>query len=258
LDLSYSYAQSSHNNGNVTTQTNNAASGRTQTYTYDSLDRLLTAQASATSGGDCWGQNFGNNATPPTLAADALANLFYSTSTKCNSPEPRFTADTSTNRFTGTGISYDSAGDMTQDTAYTYTYDAENRITTASGMSGGPYCYAYDFQGARVMKSHASGGSCTGSVTVDRLYWRPTSGDSIADGWERKHDELQLAGICFLCWAAHRSVYAVNQHGPILLRRSSGQHPSGDRFKRIALLQGGLSALWDRGHTFRVFRLLLD
>ena len=116
------------------------------------------------------------------MAADALANLFYTSTTKCSSPAPQYTVSTShNNQFTGTGISYDSDGDMTQDTAFTYTYDAENRIITASGMSGGPYCYTYDGNGLRVMKAHASGGSCTGTVTVDMLYWRNVAGNTIAE-----------------------------------------------------------------------------
>jgi RHS repeat-associated protein len=178
LNLAYSFV--SGNNGNIATQTNNATSGRTQTYTYDSLNRLLTAQATATSGGDCWGQSFGNGGPPPTMATDALANLFYSTATKCSAPQPRFTVNAN-NQFTGTGISYDLAGDMTADTAYSYTYDAENRIITASGMAGGPYCYTYDGNGLRVKKAHASGGSCTGTVTVDMLYWRNIAGSTIAE-----------------------------------------------------------------------------
>jgi hypothetical protein len=101
--------------------------GITSKYSYDPLNRLLTAQTQATSGADCWGQEFGNNATPPTLAADALANLFYATSTKCSSPEPRYTVNSS-NQFTDTGISYDLAGDMTAHTVNSYTYDGENRI----------------------------------------------------------------------------------------------------------------------------------
>ena len=58
LNLSYSYV--SGNNGNIGQQTNNATSGRTQNYTYDSLNRLLTAQTQAASGGDCWGQSQGH------------------------------------------------------------------------------------------------------------------------------------------------------------------------------------------------------
>ena len=180
LNLTYSYV--SGNNGNISQQTNNATNGRTQNYTYDPLNRLLTAQTQATSGGDCWGQSFGNNGPPPTLAADALANLFYTTATQCSAPQPRFTMNTNNNdQFTGTGIGYDSDGDMTADTAYTYTYDAENRISTVSGMAGGPYCYTYDVFGVRVMKSHANGGSCTGTLTVDMLYWRDIAGDTIAE-----------------------------------------------------------------------------
>ena len=48
-------------------------------------------------------------------------------------------------------------------------------------MSGGPYCYTYDGNGVRVAKSNANGGSCTGSPTVDVLYWRTPSGDAIAE-----------------------------------------------------------------------------
>jgi RHS repeat-associated protein len=180
LNLSFSYFTG--NNGDIARQTNNVSSGRTQSYTYDSLDRLLTTQTQAASGGDCWGQSFGNNGPPPTLAADALANLFYATATQCSAPQPRFTMNTSNNdQFTGTGIGYDPDGDMTADTVYNYTYDAEHRISTASGMAGGPYCYTYDVYGVRVMKSHASGGSCTGTVTVDMLYWRDNSGYTIAE-----------------------------------------------------------------------------
>lgn len=178
LDIAYGYA--SGNNGNIATQTNNTTSGRTQTYTYDPLNRLLTAQAQATSSGDCWGQSFGNGGPPPTMATDALANLFYTSSIKCSSPAPQYTVG-SNNQFTGSGIGYDADGDMTQDTAYTYTYDAESRIITASGMANGPYCYKYDGNGMRVLKAHASGGSCTGTVTVDMLYWRDISGNAIAE-----------------------------------------------------------------------------
>jgi RHS repeat-associated protein len=116
------------------------------------------------------------------MATDALANLFYTSSIKCSSPAPQYTMNTgNNNQFTGTGISDDSAGDMTADTAYTYTYDAENRIITASGMTGGPYCYTYDGNGLRVRKAHASGGSCTGTPTVDVLYWRNIAGNTIAE-----------------------------------------------------------------------------
>lgn len=115
---------------------------------------------------------------PVTLATDALANLTYTSSSKCSSPAPQYTVNTD-NQFTGTGFGYDSSGDMTGDGVYSYTYDAENRIITASGMTGGPYCYTYDGDGLRVMK--ANGSTCTGSPTVDMLYWRNIAGQTIAE-----------------------------------------------------------------------------
>jgi hypothetical protein len=54
MDLSYNYGSP----GYIATQTNNLSSGHTQTYTYDALNRLLTAQSSATSGQDCWALKF--------------------------------------------------------------------------------------------------------------------------------------------------------------------------------------------------------
>ena len=46
---------------------------------------------------------------------------------------------------------------------------------------GGPYCYSYDVNGMRMMKFHANGGSCTGTVTVDMVYWRNIAGNTIAE-----------------------------------------------------------------------------
>jgi RHS repeat-associated protein len=179
LNLAYSYAQGSHNNGNIATQTNSVSSGRTQTYTYDPLNRLLSAQSSATSGADCWGESFGNNATPPTLAADTLNNLVSINQTKCSPPALSVGVDVHNQIITPTGYSYDLAGNSTADGLYSYTYDAENRILSASGMSGGPYCYTYDGNGLRVAKAH--GASCTSSPPIDVLYWRSISGDTIGE-----------------------------------------------------------------------------
>ena len=179
VNLAYGYAQGSHNNGNIATQTNNVSSGRTQTYTYDLLNRLLSAQSSATSGADCWGQSFGNNATPPTLAADTLNNLVSINQTKCSPPTLSVGVDVHNQIITPTGYSYDPVGNSTADGLYSYTYDAENRILSASGMSGGPYCYTYDGNGLRVAKAH--GASCTSSPPIDVLYWRSISGDTIGE-----------------------------------------------------------------------------
>lgn len=178
LNLSFSYAQPTYNNGNPTTQTNGVDSGRTQTYSYDNLNRVLTAQSSASSGADCWGLTFGSTSG---VADDALGNLTNSTVSKCSAWSLSVGVNSHNQITTPSGYSYDAPGNTTADGAYTYTFDAENRIIAVSGMSGGPYCYTYDGNGVRAAKSNANGGSCTGSPTVDVLYWRTPSGDAIAE-----------------------------------------------------------------------------
>jgi RHS repeat-associated protein len=189
LDLAYSYAQGTYyyNNGNITTQTNKITSGRTQTYTYDPLNRLLSAQSSATSGGDCWGQEFGNNATPPTLADDALGNLWLTTSTNCSSPAPSWSIN-GYNQITNSGFTYDNGGGNTADSNNTYSYDAENRLISAV-TGGGTYCYIYDGNGLRVAKAQPqSGYTCTDTSphapTVNKIYWRDAGGGTIAESDE--------------------------------------------------------------------------
>jgi uncharacterized protein RhaS with RHS repeats len=41
----------------------------------------------------------------------------------------------------GTAFSYDASGNVTGDGARAYTYDAENRVVSVSGLSSESYCY---------------------------------------------------------------------------------------------------------------------
>ena len=190
MDFTFAYGETSfyssgntYNNGNLVSQANNVsgASGRSQSYTYDPLNRLLTAQSAATSGGDCWGQGFGSyNATPPTLplADDALNNISSVTSLKCSSPAPNWSVN-GYNQISNSGYTYgNSGGDTADGGSYTYTYDAENHITSVV-TGGGTYCYAYDGDGYRVQKGTASS-SCS-SPSATELYWRNIGGTTTAE-----------------------------------------------------------------------------
>jgi YD repeat-containing protein len=55
---------------------------------------------------------------------------------------------TSTNRITTRGYSYDSSGNLTNDTVHTYGFNAEGRIKTVDGNTA----YVYDGEGKRVKK----------------------------------------------------------------------------------------------------------
>lgn len=158
-------------NGTVTSITNNIDNGRTQTLAYDALNRISSATSSATSGVDCWGQGF---------LPDPLANLDTVTVMQCNAGQLSVTVDANNHINSSSAYAYDAAGNMTQDgSGLTYTFDAENRLTLAGGMSGGPYCFVYDGNNLRVAKK-SSASSCS-SGTVTKIYWRSPSGDALAE-----------------------------------------------------------------------------
>jgi RHS repeat-associated protein len=142
------------NNGNVTGIVNGVDSNTTLGFSYDALNRILSALTKSSSGSDCWGQGFG---------PDAVANLTSITASQCSAGSLSASTD-GYNHLTNTGYTYDDAGDMTGDGSYTYTYDAEQRITSANSVS-----YTYDGNGFRVRKSSGT------------LYWRSLTGDVLAE-----------------------------------------------------------------------------
>jgi RHS repeat-associated protein len=64
----------------------------------------------------------------------------------------------------GLGVTYDAAGNETNDGTTAYTYDSENRIITATNSANGASSYLYDADGRRIRKTTTAGG------TVDFLY----------------------------------------------------------------------------------------
>jgi RHS repeat-associated protein len=185
LDLALSYNLTGGDNGTVTTITNNADTLRTQTLKYDPLNRILSAKSSATSGVDCWGQNFGPDGA---AADDAVANL-----TKINNgtqtPPPcifgslNAIVDANNHITADPTYAYDAPGNMTKDgsgSGWLYAFDAENRLTLATGPTGGPYCYVYDGLGLRVAKKSGTANDCSGGTFV-KLYWRSIAGNALAE-----------------------------------------------------------------------------
>jgi RHS repeat-associated protein len=151
-----------NNDANLTGITNNIVPGRSLTFInpdnttyYDPLIRILSAKTQATSGPDCWGQTFTD---------DAYGNLLSVTTSQCSGFQLSVGVDANNHIITG-GYGYDGAGNMTQDgSGFSYAYDAENRITSAAGVN-----YTYDGSGLRVKKSNGT------------LYWRGLSGNVLAE-----------------------------------------------------------------------------
>lgn len=165
LKLNYGYG-STDNNGNVQSQTITLP-GLTlsQSYTYDSLNRLLSAQE-MNGANQTWKQSYtyidqnGANGQFGNRRIDA------SNTTPNVTPAYNPTINPANNRFnSGQGYGYDNAGNLTNDPAgNTYSYDAENRQTLFNNgdvQIGGSYFY--DGDGRRVKK-------VVGSTTTVYVY----------------------------------------------------------------------------------------
>jgi RHS repeat-associated protein len=157
-------------NGNVFGITNykDTSHGRDQTFTYDSLNRLTSAQNAGT---DCTVMVLQNKTEywGNTYSYDAWGNVLQKTITKCGAENLNVTADAH-NWIHASGApdyQYDAAGNMTYDAtaSLSYSFDQENRLTGADG-----YTYTYDSDGSRVRKSN---GNNAGDGT---LYWDMTPG----------------------------------------------------------------------------------
>lgn len=152
LDLSYCFyglvsgacpSSGTTDNGNVTAVFNNNSSFRSQTFTYDSLNRIATG-ASVANTGNCWGEQYGY---------DAWGNLLTITSpsgySSCTLPDNLSINVTTANQISG--YTYDAAGNLNTipgTGGASYTYNAENQITATAGTT-----YVYDGDGKRVMKN---------------------------------------------------------------------------------------------------------
>jgi RHS repeat-associated protein len=135
LSLNYSYGFTgsgfSNNNGNITNiDYTGGGLYYTQTFTYDSLNRLATANENS---GASWTQ---------TNIYDRYGNRLSS------DLSPLLTFNANNNRITTAGFSYDDAGNLLNDGLHSYAYDAENKVVKVDGNQS----YIYDGEGKRVRK----------------------------------------------------------------------------------------------------------
>lgn len=168
IDFTYNFSLGSGDNGNVMGITNNRDTTRSQTFTYDALNRVATATAStyATSPTHCWGESFGYDTWGNFLSIGVASSAY----TGCTQESLSVTASAQ-NRISTSGYTYDTAGNMTAGppTGTTYTYNAENQMTQAATSSATGY--VYDGDGKRVEK--------TAGGVPSKLYWYGLGGDAL-------------------------------------------------------------------------------
>jgi RHS repeat-associated protein len=163
LKLNYSYGTTA-NNGNVQSQmitVPGLSQPFIQNYTYDSLNRLLSATETNNSA-QTWKQTFiydryGNRnfdeANTTTLTKSCGTSPSFTVCTPDRKKENP-SVNTANNRLnTSDDYAYDLAGNTTADAdSQSYIYDGENKMVQASNGTGALGTYYYDGDGQRVKK----------------------------------------------------------------------------------------------------------
>jgi RHS repeat-associated protein len=236
FSIGYDFHLGAGNNGNVFAILNNRDHNRDQTFTYDALNRLISAQNAGT---DCtqhtvngkteyWGNSYGY---------DAWGNLLQKTITKCGAENMGATADARNwiHAPSGADYQYDAAGNMTYDASgQYYSYDQEYRITGAGG-----YTYTYDADGNRVKKSNGSTGT---------LYWYMSPGivaesdlngtlqsEYVFFGGERvaRRDGVNGAGGVFYYFSDHLKTASVITDSTGVIKAESDYYPWGGELQFV-------------------------
>jgi RHS repeat-associated protein len=168
LDFTYDFSLGTADNGNVLGIANNRDTTRSQAYTYDTLNRLTTAQTTstfATSPAHCWGESFNYDSWGNFLSIGVASTPYNG----CTQENLSILASPKNQIYSPSGYVYDLAGNMTGMPGASYTYNAENQMTATAGIT-----YTYDGDGKRVKKSNG------------KLYWYGGGGDVL--------DETDLSG----------------------------------------------------------------
>jgi RHS repeat-associated protein len=154
MSRSYNFGLGTNDNGNALSITNCRDTNRTQNVDYDSLNRIAHAYTS----GPNWGEAF---------TIDAWGNLTNEAQYLGKTNHEGLTAAPATAKNQLTGYGYDAAGNTTSGG---YTYDPENRLATAGGVT-----YTYDGDGNRVKKSSGTLYWGTGPLAESDLTGSATS-----------------------------------------------------------------------------------
>jgi RHS repeat-associated protein len=194
LDVKYNYNLGA-DNGNVIAITNDRDTTRSQSFIYDQVNRIQSAQSSS------WSQTFNY---------DQWGNLLSASATGSAPPLPLLPVNAN-NQITTTGFKYDLAGNETSDVTSAYVWNADNEIKTAAAIT-----YTYDGDGNRVQKSNG------------KIYWYGSGAEILdeSDASGNFTDEYVYFGDKRV---AHRVVSsnAIYYYAQDMLGSSRGLAPSG-------------------------------
>ncbi len=125
----------------------NRDSTRTQNFTYDQVNRIVTGETSstyATSPAHCWGESYTTDQWG-NMTAIGVASSAYN---GCTQETLSVTALSTNQLLSGSSFSYDASGNMLTDSVNTCAWNAESEIKSAASVN-----YTYDGDGNRLEKS---------------------------------------------------------------------------------------------------------
>jgi len=159
IDITYSFVDPSGGNaGHVNSINNNLNSGRSQTFTYDQVNRISSAATSSATAANCWGYSYGYDGAWGNLTGMLGASGYGA----CSGTVMSASAN-GNNQLTG--FTYDAAGNTLDDgNIHNYIWDGESQLASANGVG-----YSYDGDGRRVAK--------VGS----KFYWYGSGGEILAE-----------------------------------------------------------------------------
>ena len=165
-------------------------------YSYDEFSRLTSSTV-----------NSGAPVNNFSWVYDRWGNRWQQNVTAGSGPQPQLSFNTGSNQVTNSGFAYDAAGNMTNNTVHTYTYDAEGNITAVDG--GATASYVYNALNQRVR-------TVTGSAATEYVFNANGQRVSEWDGTAR----VQLKGkyywgakpVAFYTTAASGSAGAHFEH----------------------------------------------
>jgi RHS repeat-associated protein len=224
LHFRYLFSEGLANNGNVARVENCWTSARSQSFSYDELNRLLTAQ----SDGPTWGNSY---------VYDAWGNLTNMNAVPGKSNYQNLQAAPASVKNQLNGHCHDAAGNLLRVGACgsaDYTYDAENRMVTAGG-----YTYVYDGDGKRVKKFSGATG---------RLYWTGVGPDAIQEsdlafGALERYVFFGGKRIARRLWTGAVQYYFADHLGTsrVVTNATGGQLDDQDFYPYGAIVPGGTS-----------------
>lgn len=163
-DISYTFDPV----GNITQITDASATNaaKTAVYTYDDLDRLLSATVSNTANGQDYTKSFSYNILGNILSKSDEGVYSYTggdMSTSNNTlANPHAVTD-----INGIVYSYDENGNLLSDSIWNHTWDYKDRISSSSNGNT-TVLYAYDEGGQRILKENTTTGKKT--IYVNQYY----------------------------------------------------------------------------------------